>query len=266
MPLPAAFLFDTLTKLETGTTGCKNTEPRYCMDHPSQNSADSYKANLRRGRLVLISLIVIMLAAIILAALVSHLQTDGASNPSTVDLLPAHAPTQGPAPAGNLPPIGETNLLANWTGTARATYHIDARVLSTHRYYFDLYARFSPVDFALAWGRMANPQVDDWIQWRQRNRWYYYQIPTGSPYTLADIRIQSANVHIIPATRTLQRALLDVEEGDIIRLEGFLMDVSVDLLGWSFETATSLSREDDGAGACEILYVERLIRNGVEYR
>lgn len=236
------------------------------MAHIPHSTPSSYEANLRRGRRVLLILIGVLIATITLAALIAHVRVSATVAPSSDILQPENMPMQTAASPDIGSSIGETHLLTSWTGVARANYRIDARVLGARRYYFDLYSRFSPVDFALAWGHMANPDVDAWIQWRQRNRWYYYQIPTGSPYSLDEIRDQSANVHIIPASATLERALLDVEAGDTIRLEGLLVDVNVTLLGWEFETPTSLSRTDSGAGACEVFYVERLVRNGLEYR
>ena len=62
-------------------------------------------------------------------------------------------------------------------------------------------------------------------------------------------------MHMIPATRTIGRKLKSLRVGDIIKLDGLLVDVDHDS-GWFWRT--SMSRMDTGAGACEIVFVESL--------
>jgi len=150
--------------------------------------------------------------------------------------------------------------------TPRANYRIEARVLHMRHYDLDVRAVCSPLDLALGWGSMADPAVDAWIDWRQSGRWYFYSIPAEAPFSVADVAGLSANVHIIPSSPNLSRALLGLEDDDVILLEGMLVDAAIEFLGYELQTATSLTRQDSGAGACEILYVERLVVDGMEYR
>jgi hypothetical protein len=46
---------------------------------------------------------------------------------------------------------------------------------------------------------------------------------------------------------------MKVREGDVIVLQGYLVDVDHDS-GWRWRT--SMNRTDTGAGACEIVFVE----------
>ena len=147
--------------------------------------------------------------------------------------------------------------------TAKARYRIAARVLSRERYYRGWRSDLSPLDLALGWGTMSDPAVDRWIDWSQGGRWYFWQWSAGSPYQNDAIRVQSANVHVVPANQNLRRALLAVEEGDRVQLRGFL----VDLLGpggdlWN----SSLSRSDKGNRSCEILYITELADDETVYR
>jgi hypothetical protein len=151
-----------------------------------------------------------------------------------------------------------------WTVQPRARYALSARVLHRKNYH-DFQAGLVPLDLALGWGEMANTAVDDWISWRQSGRWYYYTWQDNSPYGRRAIQTQSANVHIIPANDNLEAALDTVEEDDIVYLQGMLVDVSTDRGGGEFKIATSLSRNDGGGGSCEILYVEKLIVDGMVY-
>ena len=63
-----------------------------------------------------------------------------------------------------------------------------------------------------------------------------------------------ANTHLIPSTPELAAYLEHVKAGDLLFLEGLLVDVA---LAGTFPLKTSLFRDDIGNGACEILYVEK---------
>ena len=139
--------------------------------------------------------------------------------------------------------------------TQRAHYRIAARVLSTERYYRGWQSDLSPLDLALGWGDMSDPGVDRWISWQQGGRWYYWQWSADSPYDNQAIRGETANVHIVPGTSNLRRALLALDRGDVIALTGWLVDID----GPSgARWASSLSRSDVGDGSCELLYVTEL--------
>jgi len=49
--------------------------------------------------------------------------------------------------------------------------------------------------------------------------------------------------------------LMQLREGDVITLKGYLIDVDHDS-GWKWRT--SMTRSDTGGGACEIVYVESI--------
>lgn len=162
------------------------------------------------------------------------------------------------------PIVWEENGMT-WTMQPRASYQIAARVLGNKRY-SDSQSGVAPRDLALAWGDMSDPSVDEWIHWRQSNRWYRYEWDSTPPYSRSYIASHTANVHIIPATDNLDKALRQVEKDDWVYLEGYLVDLQVrdgDRVG---HVNTSLTRDDTGAGACEILYVKRLIVDGRLYQ
>ena len=110
----------------------------------------------------------------------------------------------------------------------RADYRIAARVLQS-KHYDDWQAAFAPIDLALGWGKISEPQTDRWIEWRQSNRWYYYRLRRlqlfGGSLSAEYIRAHSANVHIVPATTMLASALQQLERNSFVLLEGKLVDV-----------------------------------------
>jgi hypothetical protein len=62
----------------------------------------------------------------------------------------------------------------------------------------------------------------------------------------------SANMHLVPANDAVADALAAVDAGDRVRIDGWLVQIDA-TDGWRWRS--SLTREDSGAGACELIYV-----------
>ncbi len=133
----------------------------------------------------------------------------------------------------------------------RASYDIAARVEGAERYRFDATAFLSPLDLALTWGELPEPRWRDALDYSQSSRFYFWRTPDAGldhRYVIT----HSANMHLIPATANLRRALLAIGPGDDIRLTGLLVDIAARDLSWR----TSTVRTDHGDRGCEILWVE----------
>jgi len=63
-------------------------------------------------------------------------------------------------------------------------------------------------------------------------------------------------MHMIPADRYTAKQLKSLRRGAVISIRGYLVDVDRDD-GWQWRT--SMRRDDTGAGACEIVWVEQVI-------
>jgi hypothetical protein len=61
-------------------------------------------------------------------------------------------------------------------------------------------------------------------------------------------------MHLIPADDGVERALSRVRPGHVVELRGQLVEARGDN---GFQWRSSLTREDSGNGACEIVFVER---------
>jgi hypothetical protein len=138
-----------------------------------------------------------------------------------------------------------------FTLTPLADFSLTTRVLSTERYRFDAGAALVPEDFALGWGRMSDSAVLQSIDITQSGRFYYWSVHQF-PIPRREIEIHSANMHLIPADASVRRALARARVGQVIALQGYLVDASRPD-GWRWRT--SLTREDTGDGACELFYV-----------
>jgi hypothetical protein len=133
-----------------------------------------------------------------------------------------------------------------------ATFDLHARVLSRERYRFDRAAELSPLDLAMGWGRMSDSAVLDQINIRQDGRWYYWST-AHFPIPAEEIISHSANMHMIPADAWVKRQLLALRVGQVVHLQGQLIQAEGrDQWKWR----SSLSRTDTGDGACEVIWVE----------
>ena len=133
-------------------------------------------------------------------------------------------------------------------------FSIEARVLAAKDYNFGREADLSPVDLALGWGSMSDEAVLKDIKISQSNRFYFWRVDSF-PISRKDIETQSANMHMIPADSQVERTLKSVRPGQVVKLTGYLIEAKADD-GWRWKS--SLTRNDTGNGACEVVFVKTL--------
>jgi hypothetical protein len=135
---------------------------------------------------------------------------------------------------------------------ALARFEVSARVLGAEHYRLDREAQLAPVDLALGWGRMSDTAVLQRISISQRGRFYYWST-ADFPIPRREIETSSANMHMIPADDRIEAALKSVRPGQIVTVRGYLVEARAPD-GWRWRS--SMTREDTGAGACELVWVE----------
>jgi hypothetical protein len=136
-----------------------------------------------------------------------------------------------------------------------ARYEITARVLSKESYRWDVGAKLVPVDLTMGWGPMSDSAVLDKLEISQGNRWYNWRIDNMAklPIAVDQINRHAANMHLIAADNTIAKQIRNIRPGKIVTLRGYLVEASgKDGFTWR----TSLSRDDSGGGACELMWVE----------
>lgn len=148
-----------------------------------------------------------------------------------------------------------TKNFNNYTLKLHHQFSITALVLSKKDYFTGREAQLSPVDLALGWGPMSNPNPLRSISISQSNRFYYFRYPSTPPIAHRQIELNSANMHLIPANDDVARALKSVKKGHIVSISGYLVDVK-GKDGWYWNS--SRTRSDTGNGACELIYVEKI--------
>ena len=85
--------------------------------------------------------------------------------------------------------------LGRWTLTPRATYDIEARILSREDYRFDTLADLVPEDLALGWGPMSDNRILAAFDISQSVRFYTWHLRTALPVPREVVISHSANTN-----------------------------------------------------------------------
>lgn len=150
--------------------------------------------------------------------------------------------------------IAETQRIGDYQILPLAKFDIEARVLSTKNYRLGREAELSPIDFTLGWGPMSDESVLNKIDITQSDRFYFWHVDQF-PIPREDIETHSANMHMIPADASIERTLKSARVGQVVHIEGYLVEAKADD-GWHWKS--SLSRNDTGNGACEVVLVKSI--------
>lgn len=130
-------------------------------------------------------------------------------------------------------------------------FAVAARVLASERYHTGRESDLSPLDLVLGWGPMSDGAVLKNIRISQSGRFYHWRVDE-LPIARRDIERSSANMHMIPADDAVERRLKAIRPGQTVRIEGWLVEArGAD--GWRWRS--SLTRDDTGGGACELVFV-----------
>ncbi len=157
----------------------------------------------------------------------------------------------------NTAPIQEDNSsvpefkMNGYDITPLKTFQIKARVLGRENYSSGRESDLSPVDLALGWGRMSDESVVSKISISQSGRFYRWHVDEF-PIPRREIETHSANMHLIPRDEAVRDSIEQIKTGDVIELSGYLVNVKADD-GWQWNS--SLTRNDTGDGACELIWV-----------
>jgi hypothetical protein len=145
------------------------------------------------------------------------------------------------------------------TLTPRATYRITGYAVDVSRALLDQWDFVLPMDLALVWGPVADPEVLRHMKFHLSGRYVSWWHDGGGPmYPQEVLERHVANNHLVPASDEVARELSRIRVGDLVTLRGKLVDVEIrDRSGKVVHRSrTSLTRDDTGSGACEQLWVE----------
>ena len=149
-----------------------------------------------------------------------------------------------------------------WTLKPLATYHIEGRVLCRARYSGDDVSTLSPYDLALGWGRMSDSAVLDRLTITQSNRFSRWECWGDTPIPESELNSHSANNHLIPADDLIKDKIAALRVGSLVKISGYLVEATHPHADHPWRS--SLTRDDSGEGACEIIYVQGISEFGAE--
>ena len=162
----------------------------------------------------------------------------------------AHASTRGAEYniANGLSPI-----LKDQSISVLQPFYGNFRILGSKMYQDDEQAKFSPIDYAVSWGLFARPDIARSISVNQYDRylnWKMDKLPVPAQQAMQMV----SNMHIIPANPDIAKQIQQVKRGDLVRLQGELVEIRDKDLQWT----SSLSASDIGDGACELFRVSSI--------
>lgn len=135
-----------------------------------------------------------------------------------------------------------------------ATFSGAFHVLSAKHHYNSPVNELSPVDLCVAWGKVAEPQHLEHINFSiQTARVCNYSWDSGIGLSKDYVKSHIAHLHVIPSTENILKALKSVKNGQTVYVEGYLVNV------YQYEKCiarTSLTRKDSD---CEFLYLGKII-------
>jgi len=173
---------------------------------------------------------------------------------ASLDLTPERQALVASEPFQELIESADKIKLDDFFITPLANFEATALVLKSRRYRFDTEARISPVDLALGWGGMADPDLLSRLRITQGGRWYRWRA-LDQNVNRQEVSRQSANMHMIPSSEAIRRTLFRVKAGDVVSFSGYLVRVDRPD-GWKW--LSSLTRTDTGSGSCEIVWLKDL--------
>ncbi len=142
--------------------------------------------------------------------------------------------------------------------TAVAEFQIEAKILSKKEYRDGREANIAPVDLALGWGAMATEPLLSKLSVTQNGRFASISYAPDE-ISRSEIIHNSSNMHMVPISRDVKKALLNVEPGQVVQIKGYLVNIR-HTDGWRWRTSTT--RTDEGNGACEIILVQSIVVSG----
>ena len=136
-----------------------------------------------------------------------------------------------------------------------AQFDIKAKVLAKKNYHLGREADLSPTDLALGWGNMSDERILGQIKISQSGRFYFWRVDSF-PIPRNEIETSSANMHLIPANESVKSTIKKIRQGDLVEISGSLVNVISNNGDWRW--SSSLTRNDTGNGACELIWVKSL--------
>ncbi len=153
-----------------------------------------------------------------------------------------------------LPP----NLEAWNVGTTEiiplATFWGKARILHLERYHWDDMSVISPMDLGIGWGPLSNELKVNQATFTNTGRNLEWDSKDPA-FAFWEVSRNVANLHVIPSSDFVRSQLMELREGQIVLISGYLVKAKP---ATGTPWTSSLSREDTGPGSAEVIWVDNI--------
>ncbi|NOX17043.1 MAG: hypothetical protein GXO87_02025 [Chlorobi bacterium] len=155
----------------------------------------------------------------------------------------------------NYPVLRKLKKEKKWTKedfeiTAVRRLEMKARVLGKENYSNDDVSDISPCDLAVGWGPLSNQKILDCIEFSQSQRALSWSVKNAVSSD-KEIELHSSDMLVIPSSEKIEYALDSVETGNIVYVQGYLVNIKKGCMHWNTST-----RWDDLYS--EIVWIEKL--------
>ena len=127
------------------------------------------------------------------------------------------------------------------------------RVLAVRKYWRDDKSEIAPFDLALGWLDMSKAEIIRKLRFTQSDRKLHTDPWDMMAPNDPRVSMNFANMHIIPAERKVLNVLDDIEKYDIVKIDGYLVDVRG--VNKEYVWNSSRTRSDIGRHSNEIVYI-----------
>ena len=139
------------------------------------------------------------------------------------------------------------------------SYEVSGRVVQTYEYkdyYYgdETYNTIAKKDVGIVWGNLVQDDILKNIKFSMngaRFLKYTYRRGDWEKKLSSPIKKLCSNNHLISNDETITSLIKQIKKNDYIKISGYLINA---YWGNSYLT-TSISRDDEGNGACEVVYV-----------
>ena len=146
-------------------------------------------------------------------------------------------------------------------------YKIYGRVYDKHYMPSKLrLASIVPYDVTIGWGGLHSKEVFKTIKTTIVGRVVYWRFSSKCPFNEKEINSMMSNNHLIPANKNVKRGISRLKKKDVVYIEGYLANVAIHKPHVVERSTTSLTRNDTGLGACEMIYVTRIVSRHGDFR
>lgn len=135
------------------------------------------------------------------------------------------------------------------------------------------------IDLGIAWGELATDKKELYRHWKFKSykslgqsrqlEWRSKPPYSDTHWDLGYVSSHVSHTHIIPANANVMGGLLKIKKNDIVKIDGYLVDIYTekgDVLGKSSLSRTDTDATSRGYGACEEMYVKQVQIGNKIYR